>query len=369
MTGTGQGTWRLRSGRRVAVIWAAGAVVAAVIAVMAVTAGMRGPVSRSLASSRAAPAPPQPAPVISRIGQASVPLTDVSATPAGWVPVPFGSAQLSVPGSWLVEGPVPNLWCASDDDGGMIFAGIEPRFPKWFGCGPTASVAWIVPAGQLPRGITYRRPTAVIHGIAVYRLPAGEGSVLYLVPELGVQVGARGRLAERMLATLTSSPLAVVLSRGAAAPRQPSWTWRQFGGLRFATPRSWGPQRADQWAICGTGVAPGSLQLIDAVKPPLAMPCAFGIPYATDMHAQPGLTVVTGKYADQSVGQDYASCQPRRGLQICASTITGQGGFLSAVLIFSVSRPHHAPVLFLLGLSGSGASARTIFASISAAGR
>jgi len=41
--------------------------------------------------------------------------------------------------------------------------------------------------------------------------------------------------------------------------------------------------------------------------------------------------------------------------------------FLSGVLIFSVSLPQHAATFFLLGLSGSGASAQAIFDSIRAA--
>jgi hypothetical protein len=280
--------------------------------------------------------------------------------------VPYESAQLSVPGSWLVESP-QQLWCWLPQPRGMIFVGVKPGFPKGSGCGLTASLAWILPAGQMPKGIRHRRPTAVIHGIPVYRLPSGKGSVLYLVPELGVRVGARGRLAPRVLATLTRSPLSVVLRRGPAAPVPASWTWRQFGGLRFATPHSWSLQGENQWSTCETGLVPRSLLLVDATKPPLYLPCPFQIPAATTYQAQPGLTVVTGKYAAQSVGENYASCQLRRGVRICLSSVTGQGGFLSGVLIFSVSRPQHTATFFLLGLSGSGASARAIFDSIRAA--
>ena len=137
----------------------------------------------------------------------------------------------------------------------------------------------------------------------------------------------------------------------------------------FATPRSWSLQSENQWATCGTGLVPGTLLLVDATKPPLALPCPFQFPSATAYQAQPGLTVVTGKYAAQSVGENYASCQLRRGVRICLATVTGQGGSLSGVLIFSVSRPHRAATFFLLGLSGSGASARAVFGSIRAAAR
>jgi hypothetical protein len=182
-----------------------------------------------------------------------------------------------------------------------------------------------------------------------------------------VRVGARGKLAARIIATLTRSPLSVVLRRGTAASVPAGWTWRQFGGFRFATPRSWSLQREDQWATCGTGLVPSELLLIDATKPPLALPCPYPIPTAIADQAQPGLTVVTGKYAAKSVGESYARCQSRPGVRICLSTLTGQGGLSGSVLIFSVTRPKHPATYFLLGLSGSGAGARAVFDSIRAA--
>jgi hypothetical protein len=352
MIGTEQGTWWVRRRRRAAAIGVA------VAAVATVAAAMASPAGSALASPRAIP------PGVTRSGQAAGAPARGSGTPAGWAPVPYERAQLSVPGSWLVESP-QQLWCWPAA-GGMIFAGTGPAFPKGDGCAPTASLAWIVPAGQIPKGISHRKPTAVIHGIPVYRLPAAKGSVLYLVPALGVRAGARGPLARRVLATLTRSPLSVVLSRGPAAPVPAAWTWRQFGGVRFAVPRSWSPQASNQWATCGTGLLPGTLLLVDATKPPLYLPCPLQIPSAADYQAQPGLTVVTGKYAAQSVGENYARCQSRHGLRICLASVTGQGGPLSGVLIFSVSRPHHPATFFLLGLPGSGTSARAIFGSIRA---
>jgi hypothetical protein len=249
----------------------------------------------------------------------------------------------------------------------MIFAGISPRIPTGAGCGLTARLAWIVPARHFPRGIRHRRPTAVIHGIGVYRLPTGPGWVLYLVPDLGVRVGARGPHARRVLATLTRCPLSVVLRRGPAGPVPASWIRHRFGGGRFVASPSWRLQRENQWATCGTGILPRSLLLIDATRPPTVLPWPYPFPAAAEQ-AQPGLTVVTGKYAARSVGEDFAHCRLRRGARICLSSVTGQGGFTSGVLVFSVSRPHqHGATFFLLGLSGSGTRARAIFGSIRAA--
>jgi hypothetical protein len=352
MTGNEQDAQRIRHGRR------------AVAVAAAVAAAVLGSVSSALASPSAMPAASSAAAGISRTGQATSPLADGSRIPAGWAPVPYRRAQLSVPGLWLVESP-QQFWCGPPQSHGMIFVGSRPVVPKGAGCGLTASVAWIRPAGHIPPGISRRTPAAVIHGIPVYRLPGGTDSVLYLAPDLGVRVGARGPLAKRVLATLTRSPLSVVLRRGPAGAVPASWIWRQFGGVRFATPR-WHLQRENQWATCGTGLVPRSLLLIDATRPPAYLPCPAPIPFAVAEQAQPGLTVVTGKYAAKSVGEDFARCQARRGARICLSTITGQGGFASGVLIFSVSRPHeHVSAFFLLGLSGSGTLPRTIFGSIS----
>jgi hypothetical protein len=288
---------------------------------------------------------------------------------AGWAAVPFQNAQLSVPGSWLVES-AHQQWCAFSPSQGMIFAGIRPGLPKGQGCRLAASLAWIVPAGPIGSELGHRRPSAVIHGFAVYRVPSGKGSEQFLVPGLKVLIGARGPLARRVLATLHRSPLSVVLRSGTAAAVPAGWTWRRFGGVRFAAPRSWSLQRADQWATCGTGQEPGTLLLMDATRPPLALPCPLQIPTAAAYEAAPGLTVVTGRYAAESVGEHYGRCEVRRGVRICLASATGQGGLFGSVLIFSVVRPRHrAATFFLLGLSGAGYRARAVFGSIGAARR
>src|ERR1700677_1646219 len=200
--------WRRRG-------WRAAAIVAAVAAVAAI-----GTVGGALASVRATPAASPTAAAaagISRGGHVVRPQADASGTPAGWSPVPWQSALLSVPQTWLVESP-QQLSCGFPQITGMIFVGVKPGFPKDFDCDVTASAAWILPAGKLPKGIGQRKPTAVIHGIPVYRLSSAKGTAAYLVPELGVRIGARGKLAARVLATLTRSPLDVVLKGGPSAP-------------------------------------------------------------------------------------------------------------------------------------------------------
>ena len=354
-TGAEQGARRTRSGGRAGAIAVAAAAItaAAGLALAGSALAAPGPVS----------APPAAAARMSHSGPGGGRLSGGSSVPAGWAPVPYRRAQLSVPGSWLVQ--TPRQFSCGPRSGGMIFAGGRPVVPDGTGCGLTASLAWIRPAGPVPPGIRDRRPTAVIHGLPVYRLPGGPGSVQYLVPELGVRAGARGPLARRVLDTLTRSPLSAVLRRGPAGPVPAGWIWHRSRRVRFAAPRSWDLQRERQWATCGTGLVPRRLLLIDAARPPARLPCPAPFPTAAAEQARPGLTVVTGKYAVASVGEDFAGCRVRRGVRICLSSVTGQGGFSGGVLVFSASRPHRPPAaFFLLGLSGTGARARAVLGSV-----
>jgi hypothetical protein len=369
MTRKEQGTRRIGRG------WLAAAIGLAAAAVAAAMIGPVGALAASPATNASAPAtnsaPPPTTNAASPAVNAASPITTIAASPAaqsataaGWAPVSYRDAQLSVPGSsWLVEAP-QQLMCGLGDFNGMIFAGATPGFPKGWNCGVTASLAWILPAAKIPAGLAHRKPSAVIHGIPVYRLASAKGTTAYLVPELGVRIGARGKLAARVLTTLTRSPLDVVLSRGPAARVPAGWTWEQFGGVTFATPRSWTRQREDQWSTCGTGLWTNALLLVDATRPPMYAPCPLQLPNASLDQAEPGLVVVTGKYAAESVGESYGRCQSRGGVRICLSSVTGQGGLPAGVLIFSVTRPGHPATYFLLGLSGSGASARAVFDSV-----
>jgi hypothetical protein len=316
-----------------------------------------GPVSTALAAPRATP----PAGALSAGTRASGQRPGES-RPRGWAAVSYRNAELSVPGSWLVE-TAQQQSCGIPSARGMIFAGIRPALPRGMGCGLPDRLAWILPAGHIGPGLRHRRPTAVIHGFDVYRLAGGKGSARYLVPGLRVLVGVRGPQARRVLGTLNRSPLSAVLRSGPSSPVPSGWTWRRFGGVGFAAPSSWNVQRADQWATCGTGQEPSTLLLIDATRRPIALPCPFQIPTAAADQARPGLTVVTGKYAAESVGEHYGHCRQRRDVRICLAAVTGQGGL--GVLIFSVARPHHrADAFYLLGLPGTGSSARTLFGSV-----
>ena len=138
MTRREQGPRRIGRGWRAAAIGLAAA--AAVAAMIGPVGALAAPPATNAASLTATTTPTTVASPAA-----------VSATPAGWAPVPYRNAQLSVPGSsWLVEAP-QQLVCGLGDFDGMIFAGVTPGFPKGWNCGVTASLAWILPAGKIPR--------------------------------------------------------------------------------------------------------------------------------------------------------------------------------------------------------------------------
>ena len=139
---------------------------------------------------------------------------DFSATPAGWVPVAFGNAQLSVPASWWVLYNSPP--CPTGSPPGEVF--VDPP-PGVFHCpaetapGPSTTVRFGPPTS--PHNTVLGHPE-VINGIFVYPYPTGPQSS-YLVPSLGVEITVDGPLGQRVLHTLTWSPRSVVLARGRTA--------------------------------------------------------------------------------------------------------------------------------------------------------
>jgi hypothetical protein len=356
MTGSARELGRHRP-RRLAGATAATAAVAAVAAavVLGVTSG-------ALAAAPHAGLRPAGPASAGAWPDAGGPVSGAGGTASHWAPVSYQRAQLSVPRLWLVQSR-NQVWCVTKAPG-MIFAGIRPKLPAGQGCDLPANLAWIVSAGHKAVPVS-RTSATMINGFRAYRLHSRPGTVRYLVPKLRVRIGASGRLAKRVLGTLSWSPLAVVQRHGPASQVPPSWKWHRFGGVEFAVPPSWKPQHKDVWATCGTGQWAQTLLLINATKPPLALPCALQIPTAAAIQGEPGLTVVTGKYAAKSVRENFTRCQVSHDVRICLASDTGQGGLAGSVLIFAVSRPHqHPATYFVLGLAGSGTGARTVFDSV-----
>ncbi len=73
----------------------------------------------------------------------ALPAVDLSATPAGWVPVAFGNAQLSVPAAWWVFYDSPP--CPTGSPTGEVFVNPPPGVfacPLEIAPGPSTTVSF-----------------------------------------------------------------------------------------------------------------------------------------------------------------------------------------------------------------------------------
>ena len=201
-----------------------------------------------------------------------------------------------------------------------------------------------------------------VNGIVVFRARSDAGWT-YTVPALHVQLTFDGANAEKLLKTLTLSPLAAVLSAGPPTLTPSSWRWHWFAGIRFAVPPSWRQAVNDKFGSDCRGL-------------PLAG-AANNVILSTDTDESLFSCSVTGTWrikapADEvRVDADAAEAQPAQssastpclalhGLRLCPY---GQPE-LNA-LYLRVSGRGLARSLFLqLGLAGSGRTARTILDSI-----
>jgi hypothetical protein len=195
-----------------------------------------------------------------------------------------------------------------------------------------------------------------INGIAVTRVPiaaAPPGSVSYAVPALHVVVTARGPLARRVLATLTRSPLSVVLAPGPRFAVPAGWAWHEAGGIRFAAPAHWALVRNGFWPCAMTS---DSVLIIPARNRQMPR-CALSPVPPT---AQSGVIVAVGRSV-VARASGYDACRRLDALRACYSTSLHQFGMFD-LAVFAPGRQRGT--LVEIGLAGSGAVARTIFDSI-----
>ena len=295
-----------------------------------------------------------------------LPVVDLSATPAGWMPVAFGKAQLSVPDSWWVLYNSPP--CPTGSPPGEVFVNPPPgvfHCPAETAPGPGTTVRFGPPTS--PHSTVLGHPE-VINGIFVYPYPTGPRSS-YLVPSLGVEITVDGPLAQRVLHTLAFSPRSVVLASG-LAPAVPSlWQSVSFAGLHFSVPAGWPISRT-------SGAAFG-----------LGNPCetfgvaffASGLTLSTDMHLLPpnacasgaysnapqlptdGVQVDSGSHLQFHVTPSFsARCLDLHGLTACPATSPAY-----SILVLRVMVPGRSkPVYVSIGLAGNGMDARTILYSL-----
>ncbi|MGA2806136.1 MAG: hypothetical protein ABSF89_17415 [Acidimicrobiales bacterium] len=293
-------------------------------------------------------------------------VVDVATTPAGWVPVAFGDAQVSVPAAWWVLYDSPP--CPTGSPTGDVF--VNPP-PGLFACpletapAPSTTVSFGPPPSPLSTVLGHPE---VINGILVYPYPTGPRSS-YLVPSLGVEIAVDGPLGQRVLRTLTWSPRSVVLAPGSSPAIPSSWQQVTFAGLRFSAPTNWPITRTQVTpglgAICktlGVAFASTTVTLSTDVRPMLLPPCAYFPP--TPQQPENGVQVDSGLRTEPMVTLSFsAHCLVLHGLTACPATSPAY-----SILVVRVNVPgRDKPVFFSIGLAGNGMVARAILYSLRAA--
>ena len=296
-----------------------------------------------------------------------LPIVDLSSTPAGWVPVAYGDAQVSVPASFYVYYPG---WIDCGLRGNALYLGLAT--PSAIGCGaPSAN----------PRTTTrvflrhidgdptpYRRWGNLVNlnGVAVYEVPCyGPEPVLdYYAPSIGVvEVIATGPLALRIADTLARSPRTVALASGPAPVVPSSWRSVRYAGLQFSVPPGWRTYRWVDVEVCGangptmTGDAvflTNATHLVVCRQPPL-LPLARQPGNGVQVDVDPGPSLVTGTFSKH--------CLALHGLTACPAVSPAY-----SILVLRVTVPGRSKTVYVsIGLAGNGIVARTILYSLRAA--
>jgi hypothetical protein len=293
----------------------------------------------------------------------ALPAVDLSATPAGWVPVAFGNAQISVPTAWWVLYNSPP--CLTGSPPGEVFVNPPPGVfacPLEIAPGPSTTVRFGPPTS--PHSTVLGHPE-VINGIFVYPYPTGPQSS-YLVPSLGVEITVDGPLGQRVLRTLTWSPRSVVLASGTAPPVPSSWHSVTFAGLQFSVPPNWPITQTEVTpglgAICrqqGVAFAGTTVTLSTDRRRLLAVFCPRMSP--TPQPPENGVQVDSGLRTEPTVTLSLsAHCLVLHGLTACPATSPAY-----SILVLRVPVPgRNKPVFVSIGLAGNGMVARTILYSL-----
>ena len=290
------------------------------------------------AGSSAAPASVRP----------HVATTDV---PAGWLQVPYGNAQISVPPDWAV---VSDGAAQCGPSTGVVIRGSGQWCPQSMN-DPTQPNTSIVTFTNLNNDTGAGLHVAMSQtGSAIYGRGIG---TRFAVQPLGVGFSISGPAQFQVLHTLTFSPRAVMLASG-PTKRTPS-TWRRisFAGVQFAAPPSWPVRRIRNASACATDLQLAQLGVTLASSPPLPFSCPLPPAAFKPVAEVPGIELDSFW-----VGPRARNCEgPQKlsDIRLCVTKTPAYGVAVAEVFV-----PGHKPMTLKIGLSGGGAVARTILDSI-----
>ncbi len=320
-----------------------------------------------------------PATTVNRLPSTSKPLPVVvtSATPAGWVPVDYLGAQISVPADYAVAYGLTAA-CASISDPGTVLVAPtygEPNCPMERAPKHPATVVRIEALSSV--AIEPYSRSIVVNGITVrVAYPGPSPSLAYDdVPSLGVRLTTEGRSARRILTTLTRSPRTLVLAPGPAPAVPTTWHTLTFQGLSFAVPSSWPVTQTNitaqaLWPFCSSRFAvalPTAAVTLSTdtgvFLPSCPAPALFGGP---PMSPSNGVEIdARFDLSEKTLTTFSTRCLKVHALIACPATSPAY-----SVLVVRVTVPGRAAPLFVsIGLAGNGMVARTILYSLRAAPR
>jgi hypothetical protein len=273
----------------------------------------------------------------------------------------LGSVQLSVPSTWFVEDP--GYVCA-DNQQGMVFINEPPMLPNDSGCKLAANV---VELSTVPDKVPPGYHHTVINAIPAAERSTGSGrDMTETVRALGTEVTAKGPLARRVIATLTGSPLSVVLASSVSSAPS-GWRHVDFGGLSFSVPGQWAIQRVDWWGGCPYNITSGTL-LLSTAKYDSFPGCPAPPETAGYLAGRPGMVLFAGPKVPAAPAG--VKCLTRNRLRICIDPPPPSAGGFSPgreldLLTARVTVPHQTTVDPVeIGLRGPGILPLDVFGSI-----
>jgi hypothetical protein len=347
-----------------------GAIVAVVAIVAGACGGRPGPALKSSRSSSSQ----IPARISSQI------VVDGAATPARWVPVDYGDAQLSVPADWYVtldgcEAPnAPGTMMLQRPSSAATTPGQGSPCPIDTAPGAGSSGVKVGPIEM--SGRFTNPPPVVINGIVVdiagetACAASGPCPTWYVVPSLGVEIVDDENLGDRtpVIDTLTHSPRAVALASGSVPPVRAGWHLVSFGGISVRVPAQWSVQELSNWTTgCGFEfVMNESGVTFDRGSTSILPSCP-----SQSLGGQPtqvpkdGLLIDPGMYGPVLPDTAFGTCLNIHELSVCPSVSDPYG-----ILVAAVHLPGRAqPVAVEIGLAGTGVTARGMLYSLRAASR
>jgi hypothetical protein len=273
-------------------------------------------------------------------------------TPPGFLPVDFGDAQISVPADW---GLVSDGESACLQAPGAVILGNGSWCPPTVADAGSPSPLTVSIRTIEPRPTDeYGPPSRVVHGIPVY---APGLAPLYEIPRLHISLFFTGDVPPEVLASLTYSPRAVVLAPEGPTAVPPGWRPVRFAGLKFVVPPSWTVRRQTSIYSCGGSSTVGN-EVVLVSGPPSSASCPMRLPDLRSVQGVPGVEI--DSYGP-GVAERPAGCpgsQSQRGLTVCIDT-----GAAGSTLEADVWGPS-GMATFILGLTGDGLVARTVFHSL-----